>query len=74
MASAGASEVPAEPEKPRVVTRTRRRSATRPAGPPAGAPEAVVLAEPAEPAEPVPAGEPPVVEHVPIKKRGTRKR
>jgi len=30
---------PAEPEKPRVVTRTRRRSASRPAGPPTAAAE-----------------------------------
>ncbi|QSR32004.1 ribonuclease E/G [Nocardioides sp. S5] len=97
----GAAEEPAAPapvedEKPRVVTRTRRRSASRPAGPPA----AVSVTEPVatdgsgqvpgvlsgaagtvpdtgavEPgtagSEPVDA---PVVEHVPIKKKGSRKR
>jgi ribonuclease E len=78
---------PAEPEKPRVVTRTRRRSASRPAGPPAGVgtvpdsglvePGTVVVEQGSEPST-QPAGEPaaeaPVVEHVPIKKRGSRKR
>ena len=91
----GAAEEPAAPapvedEKPRVVTRTRRRSASRPAGPPA----AVAVTEPVtvpgvlsgaagtvpesgavEPgtadSEP---GDAPVVEHVPVKKRGSRKR
>jgi ribonuclease E len=98
----------------KVVTRTRRRAASRPAGPPAGAVEDAQAALPigeqlaAEPApaedpatvgaigspagdgavEPiVPAVEPgpvpdaaepepeePHVEHVPIKKKGTRKR
>ncbi|QZY28261.1 ribonuclease E/G [Nocardioides coralli] len=78
-------ERPAEPQAPKVVTRTRRRSASRPAGPPAGASAAPPTAvgsigsppvdgavEPgtadAEPATP------PVVEHVPVKKRGSRKR
>ncbi|HYJ27567.1 MAG TPA: Rne/Rng family ribonuclease [Nocardioides sp.] len=93
-----ASEVPpAEPEKPKVVTRTRRRSASRPAGPPSGAgtvsqTSAVVTTTPlgeAAPAasdaadgepgtQPHPSsggpGEAPVVEHVPIKKKGSRKR
>jgi ribonuclease E len=90
-------EAPAEAEKPRVVTRTRRRSASRPAGPPAlpavsgsGAgtvPESGVVepgtvdAEPgvgtplAEAAAPTEAHtEAPTVEHVPIKKKGSRKR
>ncbi len=92
-----AAPAPVEDEKPRVVTRTRRRSASRPAGPPA----AVAVTEPGagdsrregdpgvlsgaagtvpgtgvvEPgtadSEP---GEAPVVEHVPIKKKGSRKR
>ena len=67
-----------ESSPPQVVTRTRRRAASRPAGPP-----------PASEAQEVPAvqtfvpdsgtqsgSEPaaPVVTHVPIKKRGTRKR
>jgi ribonuclease E len=70
-----------EPEKPRVVTRTRRRSASRPAGPPAaslvdpagadGSPSAVASAEPgAADGDAVPHA----VEHVPIKKKGSRKR
>jgi ribonuclease E len=91
----------AEAEKPRVVTRTRRRAASRPAGPPAlpavsasGAgtlPESGVvepgtvdaepgvgtpLAEAAAPTE-APAEAPAEVhhvEHVPIKKKGSRKR
>jgi ribonuclease E len=107
------AEVPAEAEKPRVVTRTRRRSASRPAGPPvsptgsadpaspvaatsslrsSGAagtvPESGVV-EPgtvdAEPGVGTPlaveaetgvdgASSAPVVEHVPIKKKGSRKR
>uniref|UniRef100_UPI0015FF6522 Rne/Rng family ribonuclease n=1 Tax=Nocardioides pelophilus TaxID=2172019 RepID=UPI0015FF6522 len=50
-----------------VVTRTRRSAASRPAGPPASSP--APLADPA----PEPAPEP-HVEHVPIKKKGTRKR
>ncbi|MFC7723538.1 Rne/Rng family ribonuclease [Nocardioides sp. GCM10028917] len=76
---------PAEPEKPRVVTRTRRRSASRPAGPPSGvtpvgvaAPAASDAADggsdsPSDPSSGGP-GESPVVEHVPIKKKGSRKR
>ncbi|ABL82952.1 MULTISPECIES: Rne/Rng family ribonuclease [unclassified Nocardioides] len=83
------------PEPPKVVTRTRRRSASRPAGPP-------VTEAPASPASPVAetpppgaigsVGVPPVsgvvepgtaeaetddvpaIEHVPIKKKGSRKR
>jgi ribonuclease E len=95
---------PAEPEKPRVVTRTRRRSASRPAGPPAavtsgsaGTVPTTGVVEPgtvdAEPGVGTPlaqqvepgivgevvdgvdgAGSAPVVEHVPIKKKGSRKR
>jgi ribonuclease E len=78
---------PAEPPAPKVVTR-RRRTASRPAGPPAGAPAADgdqdgqpaassdqpalpgVTAEDALPAD----AEEPVVVHVPIKKKGARKR
>ena len=90
------------PEKPKVVTRTRRRSASRPAGPPPTAPSGdsgpesasrTVLAEapvatgqvgaPAdtgqvEPgtvdAEPGTTASVTTVEHVPIKKKGSRKR
>jgi ribonuclease E len=75
--------VDADGAKPQVVTRTRRRSASRPAGPPtgvAGASPDTGLVEPGtadlEPgaeADAVPAFEH-HVEHVPIKKKGTRKR
>jgi ribonuclease E len=81
------ADAPVEAEKPRVVTRTRRRSASRPAGPPAGVgtvpdsgavePGTVVVEQGSDAvAEPgaEPAAEAPVVEHVPIKKRGSRKR
>ena len=82
---------PAEPEKPKVVTRTRRRSASRPAGPPSGvarrsgSSSRLRLRRPTQAVAPgtgrpgptrpraVP-GEAPVVEHVPIKKKGSRKR
>ncbi len=53
---------PAEP--PKVVTRTRGRSASRAAGPPALAGSEGTSPE----------GDAPAVEHVPIKKKGTRKR
>jgi ribonuclease E len=68
-----------EPEKPRVVTRTRRRSATRPAGPPV-VPSADEAAAPAGVDGQAVNGsgdgaaEAAHVEHVPIKKKGTRKR
>jgi ribonuclease E len=84
-------EPAADASKPQVVTRTRRRSASRPAGPPSpesgtvdgqhpvgGAASAGQVGEPpvtgtVEPgtAESDPA---PAVEHVPIKKKGARKR
>jgi ribonuclease E len=70
-------EVAAEPEKPRVVTRTRRRAATRPAGPPAAssAPDRVdgsgvgeVVADAAdEHADGTPAL------HVPVKRKGRKR-
>lgn len=75
-----------EPERPRVVTRTRRRSASRPAGPPSGAagtlPESGRVepgtsdVEPGGESDPSApdAGSEPHVEHVPIKKKGARKR
>ncbi|UFN45892.1 Rne/Rng family ribonuclease [Nocardioides okcheonensis] len=85
------------PEKPRVVTRTRRRSASRPAGPPAALPLATAtsgvagtlpesgLVEPgtaevepgattATDGSVAPAAEASTVEHVPIKRKGSRKR
>jgi ribonuclease E len=98
---------PAEPEKPTVVTRSRRRSASRPAGPPelvgpsvvppmdaapaaigaerdgaVGAPALDGVVEPgtadADPGAGVVDAEepaaPPHVEHVPIKRKGSRKR
>jgi ribonuclease E len=66
---------PAEPEKPRVVTRSRRRSASRPAGPPAsangtsggGAGDAGET-----PVEQAADGVPAL--HVPVKRKGARKR
>ena len=62
------------PEKPTVVTRTRRRSASRPAGPP----EAVPVPAMANVATGHGNGDeeaaPPHVEHVPIKRKGSRKR
>nr|WP_107771545.1 Rne/Rng family ribonuclease [Nocardioides sediminis] len=80
----------AEPEKPKVVTRTRRRSASRPAGPPSGVAGTMPDSGRVEPGtsdvelggEPVAVpdaqtgeGAPePHVEHVPIKKKGARKR
>ncbi len=83
-------EPAAEPERPRVVTRTRRRSASRPAGPPSGVAGTLPESGRVEPGtsgvelggEPgvVPdpsatdAGSEPHVEHVPIKKKGARKR
>ncbi|EON24806.1 ribonuclease G [Nocardioides sp. CF8] len=88
----GAQPAPAtteapEPTKPQVVTRTRRRSATRPAGPPVAAPVGAAgdvpqtgIVEPGT-ADLEPGNdhdgehdEAPHVEHVPIKKKGTRKR
>ncbi len=61
---------PVEPAAPKVVTRTRSRAATRPAGPPAS----TRTTEVATATEPEPAHDEPHVEHVPIKRRGTRKR
>ncbi|WP_210502631.1 Rne/Rng family ribonuclease [Nocardioides xinjiangensis] len=83
-----APEQAPEPEKPRVVTRTRRRAASRPAGPPAvpatsgvgtvpvsGVVEpGTVAVEPAHAPVEESAVDAPAVEHVPIKKKGTRKR
>ncbi|WP_432478831.1 Rne/Rng family ribonuclease [Nocardioides sp. GXQ0305] len=74
-----------EAPRPAVVTRSRRRSARRPAGPPTSASPAATpppgavgsVGEPPESGtvEPGTAGaEPAAVEHVPVKKRGSRKR
>ena len=51
---------------PKVITRTRGRSAARPSGPPAG--------ETGEPTEASSGQDEPHVEHVPVKKKGSRKR
>jgi ribonuclease E len=60
---------PAEPEKPRVVTRTRRRAASRPAGPPAPVePSGASTDADGQATEGTPAL------HVPVKRKGTRKR
>ena len=75
----GAAEAEQAPvaEPPKVVTRTRGRSATRPAGPPSAA-EASGTAVDGAPTlhgvdgEAHPDAHP--VEHVPIKKKGARKR
>ena len=64
------------PATSKVVTRTRRRAASRPAGPPsAGGVEQVPIGTPARPdGRRDPADDGHHVEHVPIKKKGTRKR
>ncbi len=83
-AAASAEEPPAT-SSPTVVTRSRRRSARRPAGPPASTSPAATpppgavgaVGEPPESGivEPGTAeSEPPAVSHVPVKKRGSRKR
>jgi ribonuclease E len=65
---------PAEPEKPRVVTRTRRRSASRPAGPPAATADADTSAtDGGAEASDQTADETPSL-HVPVKRKGARKR
>ncbi|GAA1161840.1 Rne/Rng family ribonuclease [Nocardioides aquiterrae] len=82
------AEAPAAPEPPKVVTRTRRRAASRPAGPPAtdelpppvgtagsvGAPPQDGIVEPGTGAAEPGTDEEHHVEHVPIKKKGARKR
>jgi ribonuclease E len=71
------------PATPTVVTSTRRRVARRPAGPPAGAAAATIVADPPETTEASVDGdgstlagesEQSVAAHVPVKKRGSRKR
>ena len=59
-------EAPAPPEPPKVITRTRGRVATRPAGPPAE----VAGSSDEDGAD----DDGTQVEHVPIKKKGSRKR
>jgi ribonuclease E len=82
------AEPVAEVVKPQVVTRTRRRSASRPAGPPAqvGVTGTLPTSGQVEPGTAVlePGSgdgaregghaDAPTVEHVPVKKKGTRKR
>ncbi|PWN01569.1 ribonuclease E/G [Nocardioides silvaticus] len=63
-----------EPEAPKVVTRTRRRAASRPAGPPAGGAVAEVTVDPGTQVVVESPVEKPQVEHVPIKQKGSRKR
>ncbi len=65
---------PAEPAAPKVVTRTRRRAASRPAGPPAGAAAAEPMVNPGGGTVVESPAEKPHVEHVPIKQKGVRKR
>ncbi len=74
------SSAPQEPSAPPTVTRGRRRAASRPAGPPSS-PLTQTRVDHTEPAiaagsseEPEPEPEPEPVGHVPVKKRGTRKR
>jgi ribonuclease E len=64
----GRSAAPAPVEPPKVVTRTRGRSASRAAGPPEPVSGDGVSAEVSESADAA------TVEHVPIKKKGARKR
>ncbi len=71
---------PAPAERPKVVTRTRRRSASRPAGPPVIAEESPTGSGDDAPetegsaAVGTPDAQHPTIEHVPVKKRGSRKR
>ena len=60
-----AEQVPVAPEPPKVVTRTRGRAAARPAGPPSGAEAGESHVDGHEVGH---------VEHVPVKKKGSRKR
>ncbi|WP_151081571.1 Rne/Rng family ribonuclease [Nocardioides cynanchi] len=71
-----APEAPAAPEPPRVVTRTRRRSASRPAGPPAsGTPTDGTAADPGTGSDAVEPGDEGHALHVPVKRKGgARKR
>lgn len=62
-------EPPAAPAEPTVVTRTRTRRATRPAGPPAGGTAGEAAGEQAEESS-----DESSAAHVPVKKKGTRKR
>ncbi len=68
--------VESEPEDsaPRVVTRTRRRAASRPAGPPTVADEPGALVATEDSSAVAAEHDAHHVEHVPIKKRGSRKR
>jgi ribonuclease E len=65
------AEPVAEPEKPRVVTRTRRRSASRPAGPPSAAADGAAGGSAEDAEHPVDESHP---LHVPVKRKGARKR
>ncbi|MEO6509945.1 MAG: Rne/Rng family ribonuclease, partial [Nocardioides sp.] len=67
---------PAPPEPPKVVTRTRRRAASRPAGPPPSAPPepVAILVEHTDEPGGDEHDEHARALHVPIKKRGSRKR
>jgi len=75
-----ADEAPAEPAAPIVVTSTRRRRAARPAGPPVATPEVAEDAAPATPEASDEHGDEHRDEHghsllhVPVKKKGSRKR
>jgi ribonuclease E len=82
------AQEPAAPAAPRVVTSTRRRVARRPAGPPSGAvavaePTTATAATGVDgtgsvdaggASEPAVDGEPAETPHVPVKKKGSRKR
>ena len=67
-------EAVAPPEPPKVITRTRGRSATRPAGPPVEVSAEDPVVTTGDEDGDHPEGEHPHVEHVPIKKKGSRKR
>ncbi len=72
-------EAPAAPEPPRVVTRTRRRSASRPAGPPSSGPAANGSSAHAHPtgtgSDALEHGDEGHALHVPVKRKGgARKR
>ena len=63
-----------EPVAPKVITRSRRRAASRPAGPPSGAAATEPMTDPGNGTVVESPVEKPHVEHVPIKQKGARKR
>ncbi len=73
-APAAGSEPVAAPEPPKVMTRTRGQRATRPAGPPAASGSTEPGTGSDEPGVLEGMDDQHHVEHVPVKKKGSRKR